>query len=224
MNKPGFLLPLRSLLLRLSGTVAFRLALGYGALLVVSMGLMSAVLYFGTVGLLSRNIDTAIINTSQRLKDHYATGGMEKLSHELQQILDDGINSDTEVYLLTTVDGKLFLGNITDWPQKETPPDRLSDHRILRSGKPSISRLLPHRLPNGSLLVVGRDLSVVGFDDVTLASWPSFMLTTYSQPIQAMVRRVVEITLNHVTHGGSEPIREVIPGVLIVRTSARLPR
>lgn len=72
-------------------------------------------------------------------------------------------------------------------------------------------------------LVIGRDLSVVGFDDVPLAAWPSFMLTTYAQPIQPMVHRVVEITLHHIEQGGGDPIRDVVPGQLMIRGSARLP-
>ena len=72
-------------------------------------------------------------------------------------------------------------------------------------------------------LEVGRDVSVVGFDDVPLAAWPSFQLTTYSQPIQPMVRRVVEITLGHLEPGGTEPVRETVPGELVIRRSARLP-
>ena len=72
-------------------------------------------------------------------------------------------------------------------------------------------------------LTVGRDVSVVGFDDVPLAAWPSFMLTTYAQPIQPMVQRVVEITLRHIEEGGGAPVRDVVPGALIVRSSARVP-
>jgi len=72
-------------------------------------------------------------------------------------------------------------------------------------------------------LEVGRDVSIVGFDDVPLAAWPSFALTTYSQPIQPMVQRVVEITLGHLAHGGSGPVRATVPGALVVRRSARLP-
>ena len=72
-------------------------------------------------------------------------------------------------------------------------------------------------------LDVGRDVSVIGFDDVPLAAWPSFMLTTYAQPIQPMVQRVVEITLKHIEEDGGDPIRNVVPGALVVRSSARLP-
>ena len=73
-------------------------------------------------------------------------------------------------------------------------------------------------------LEVGRDISIVGFDDVPLAAWPSFLLTTYSQPIQLMVHRVVEITLGHLEPGGAGPVRATVPGELVVRRSARLPR
>ena len=72
-------------------------------------------------------------------------------------------------------------------------------------------------------LEVGRELSVIGFDDVPLAAWPSFALTTYSQPVQPMVRRVVEITLGHLEPGGTAPVSATIPGELVIRRSARLP-
>ena len=37
----------------------------------------------------------------------------------------------------------------------------------------------------------GRDYALAGFDDIPMASWPSFMLTTYSQPVDAMVSAAV---------------------------------
>jgi DNA-binding LacI/PurR family transcriptional regulator len=72
-------------------------------------------------------------------------------------------------------------------------------------------------------LDVGREVSIVGFDDVLLASWPTFNLTTFSQPVRSMARRVVEVTLGRIEGRESEPVHDVLPGELIVRTSARLP-
>jgi hypothetical protein len=40
---------------------------------------------------------------------------------------------------------------------------------------------------------VGRDLSIVGYDDVPMAAWPSFALTTYSQPAAQMVDETVRL-------------------------------
>jgi signal transduction histidine kinase len=38
------------------------------------------------------------------------------------------------------------------------PLDRLTDLKVVRDGRPSLSRLLPRLLPDGSILVVGRDM------------------------------------------------------------------
>lgn len=73
-------------------------------------------------------------------------------------------------------------------------------------------------------LVVGRDVSIIGFDDVPLAAWPAFGLTTYSQPIRLMAERVVAVTLRHLAQDDYEAVQDVVPGALIIRRSARLPR
>lgn len=70
-------------------------------------------------------------------------------------------------------------------------------------------------------IAVGRDLSIVGFDDISAAGWPSFSLTTFAQSTEAMVDATVDIVQR--VRGGSEPIRRVIDGSLVIRTSARLP-
>ncbi len=72
-------------------------------------------------------------------------------------------------------------------------------------------------------LNVGRDLSVIGFDDVPLAGWPAFDLTTYSQPIPALVARVVAVTRRHLADGNCPAVHETVAGQLIIRGSARLP-
>ena len=89
---------------RFRGTVAFRLALGYGLLAIGSMSVISAAFYFGTVGVLSRSTDAKIISISNRLADHHETRGDEGLRQEIQQLLADGIEQDTEVYLLVAPD------------------------------------------------------------------------------------------------------------------------
>ncbi len=66
-------------------------------------------------------------------------------------------------------------------------------------------------------LVIGRDLGVAGFDDIDLASWPSFRLTTYSQPIEAMTDAVVARLLD-APDAHRDP-HAVIGGALCVRRS-----
>jgi len=143
---------------RFWGTVTFRLALGYGLLAVGSMSVISAVFFFGTVGVLARSTDAKLHLISERLAGHFESRGGEGLRQEVQQLLADGIDQDTEVYLLIAPDGRKIVGNIAGWTMTATPLDRLTDLKVIRDGRPSLSRLLPRLLPGGSILVVGRDM------------------------------------------------------------------
>ena len=143
---------------RFWGTVAFRLALSYGLLAIGSMSVISAAFYFGTVGVLERSTDAKLLSISTRLARHFESRGEEGLWQEIQQLLVDGIDQDTEVYLLVAPDGRKIVGNIFGWTQKSAPLDSLTDLAVMRNGRPSVSRLLPWLLPDGSILVVGRDL------------------------------------------------------------------
>ena len=143
---------------RFWGTVAFRLALGYGLLAIGSMSVISAVFYFGTVGVLARSTDAKLLSISKRLAERFESRGAEGLRQEVQQLLADGIEQDTEVYLLVAPDGRKIVGNIFGWTKATAPLDSLTDLAVIRNGRPSLSRLLPRLLPDDSILVVGRDM------------------------------------------------------------------
>ena len=100
---------------RFWGTVAFRLALSYGLLAIGSMSVISAAFYFGTVGVLERSTDGKLLSLSKRLADHFDSRGDEGLRQEIEQLLVDGIEQDTEVYLLVAPDGRKIVGNIFGW-------------------------------------------------------------------------------------------------------------
>jgi signal transduction histidine kinase len=135
--------------------------MGYGALVLGAVAVISAVLYFGTVGVLVPGINAKLFAISERLTSHFETRGSAALQHEIQQLLTDGIDQDTEVYLLLGPDGQKIVGNLSAWTSNKMPLDRLTDQRVTRYGRPSISRLLPHELPNGATLVIGRDMEDV---------------------------------------------------------------
>jgi DNA-binding LacI/PurR family transcriptional regulator len=69
----------------------------------------------------------------------------------------------------------------------------------------------------------GKDLSIVGFDDLPQGQWPIFGLTTFVQPLPEMIGRAVNIICAQLGDPGTSAIQEVLPGRLIVRTTARLP-
>lgn len=69
-------------------------------------------------------------------------------------------------------------------------------------------------------LSVPDDVSVVGYDDVPLAAWPAYDLTTIRQPIRRMVDATVETLLAMIE--GETARRQVrISGALMIRGSAR---
>jgi DNA-binding LacI/PurR family transcriptional regulator len=70
----------------------------------------------------------------------------------------------------------------------------------------------------------GKDISVIGFDNVPIAKWPCFALTTYSQPLARMVDRTIELIRQSMEQPAVPCVHEWISGELIVRGSARLPR
>lgn len=73
------------------------------------------------------------------------------------------------------------------------------------------------RLRRDMGLRIPDDLSVVGFDDIPMAAWPSYDLTTIRQPVAEMVR----LTVDALTTDEEVPIRQVVAGELIGRGSVR---
>ena len=72
-------------------------------------------------------------------------------------------------------------------------------------------------------LSIPGDVSVVGYDDVQLSAWPSFDLTTVSQPSDEMVAETVSALMAQIEEGETVPRCVTIQGGLVVRGSARRP-
>ena len=113
--------------------------MGYGTLVLGAVVLLSAVLYFGTVGVLSRGIDAKLLAISERLTNHFEVRGNEALQREIHQLLTDGLDQDTEVYLLLGPDGQKIVGNLSAWASTNLALDRLTDQGAFR-GMASASR------------------------------------------------------------------------------------
>jgi DNA-binding LacI/PurR family transcriptional regulator len=72
-------------------------------------------------------------------------------------------------------------------------------------------------------LHIPQDLSVVGFNDIPMAAWDQYQLTTIRQPIKQLVR----VTISRLLESIADPVDDVmirkIRGEIISRTSARKP-
>ncbi|MGP1356027.1 LacI family DNA-binding transcriptional regulator [Roseicyclus sp.] len=97
------------------------------------------------------------------------------------------------------------------------PPDAIfvgNDHMALAA-------LDTLRGPMG--LKVPQDVSIVGYDDVPMAAWESYDLTTVRQPVNRMVEATVETLIGQIEDPGRASQKIEIAGPLILRGSARIP-
>lgn len=71
-------------------------------------------------------------------------------------------------------------------------------------------------------LKIPEDVSVIGYDDVPIASWPAYNLTTVRQPANRMVAEAVSILMDSIENKTNEPRRIEIDGPLIIRGSTKI--
>ncbi len=145
----------------LRGSIAARLALGYGLLVALSMAALAAVLYFGTVGVLEHSIDAKINSVAERLMERYREGGLDALQDEIGLQLNDRIDTDTEVLVLLSPQGRALAGNLRGWSGPPPVLDQMAYRTLSREGERFSARLLTLPLDGGARLVVGRDLREV---------------------------------------------------------------
>ncbi|PZW49079.1 LacI family transcriptional regulator [Humitalea rosea] len=72
-------------------------------------------------------------------------------------------------------------------------------------------------------VAVPGEVWLVGYDDIAMASWTAFDLTTIRQPIEEMVREAVRLLLQRLAGEEAPRQRLCLPGALVVRgTTERL--
>ena len=71
-------------------------------------------------------------------------------------------------------------------------------------------------------LKIPEQVSVVGYDDVPISSWPAYDLTTIRQPANRMVAETVSMILESIENEKTKPRQIKIDGPLIMRGSTRM--
>jgi len=68
---------------------------------------------------------------------------------------------------------------------------------------------------------VPEDVSIVGFDDISLAEWSAYSLTTWKQPVNEMIEVTIELLLHDIEQKERNitPQYKTIKGVLVERNS-----
>lgn len=70
-------------------------------------------------------------------------------------------------------------------------------------------------------LQVGEDISVIGFDDIPMANWGAYQLTTISQEVDTMIQGTIDLMLEKIKSPNSLSRTERVAGRLIARSSVR---
>ncbi|MCM3548304.1 transcriptional regulator [Niallia circulans] len=70
-------------------------------------------------------------------------------------------------------------------------------------------------------LRIPEDIAIIGFDDVSMASWPSYALTTWKQPVDEMVNETVALICEEIDSEETQTVRKAIDGQLIIRETFR---
>jgi signal transduction histidine kinase len=139
---------------RLFRTSVLQLTLGYVALFAVSVGALSAFVYWSTLGYLERQTNATIEAEIAGLAEQYERSGLTGLA----DIINERVENDPEhrsVYLLADAIGRPLAGNVA-WPSAlDAGAGRWADF-IKPDGTPVRAALL--RVGPGFRLLVGRDI------------------------------------------------------------------
>ncbi len=73
-------------------------------------------------------------------------------------------------------------------------------------------------------LRIPEDVALIGYDDVPLAAWPSYDLTTVRQPLNRMVDATIDMLIAQIDEGVVTPRRVSFDGPLILRGTTRQPK
>lgn len=139
-------------------SAAFRLALAFAGMAMLTMVITLSVFYIRTVVLLEQRTLRQIASTTQQLEARFDQGGRAALVQAIEESLGDGQDSDRELLVLLDAEGRRIAGS-TRFADPPASGSDIEEQTLLRSGHPSPGYLTTRKLPDGSRLVVGHDRS-----------------------------------------------------------------
>jgi DNA-binding LacI/PurR family transcriptional regulator len=96
--------------------------------------------------------------------------------------------------------------------KEDHPPDAIfCANDIMALGAIDAAKSLEVSIPE--------EVSIMGFDDITMASWPPYSLTTWQQPVDEMIEATIHTLLSQINGEREGPVSVLLPGSLIERRS-----
>jgi signal transduction histidine kinase len=143
---------------RLWASLGFRMASYYGLLVGITLLASLGIVYMQTVGVMYQRMTRQVSAAGQQLVAHYGSGGIDAVIAGIERAVDDDVNSESEIYLLTDRLGRKLAGNIDAIAEPAGVPRGDTMRGVVRAGQVLNAYVVSWPLPDGSLLVVGQDL------------------------------------------------------------------
>lgn len=203
----------------LFASVSFRLALNYGLFAILTMLVLISVFYVKTVGVLRQGNIRQITAVTQRLVLIYERDGSTALAIAIDRAVFDGVDSETELYLLLDPIGRPLAGNLEAVPSITLTSRTLAvETPVTRRQGTTRGQLQITPLSDGSRLIVGREMSdQQGFTDLvreaTIAAAAITLLLVIGAAVlfrDALERRVEQIRLT-TRRVGTGDLKQRIP-------------
>ena len=141
---------------------------------------------------------STIRDRERGFRDALAAGGVELQPHYYQR-------SET----FSHASGEQAIERLLELGE---PPDAVfCVNDVLALGAMDGARARGVRVPD--------DLWLVGYDDIELASWGAYDLTTVRQPMQEMVAEAIDLLLARIAHPDKPIERRCLPNELVIRRS-----
>lgn len=144
--------------MKLYRTTTFQLTVLYAVMLAVSTLAVAIFLYWATIGFLQRQTDTTIEVEIAGLQEQYGLLGLNGLSRVIGDRIRSGNDPDA-LYLFANRQLRPLAGNLAEWPRLVNRDDGWYSFTNTAAGRNVPARARVLALPEGLVLLVGRDIS-----------------------------------------------------------------
>lgn len=136
-------------------SAGFRLAAYYGFLVIFVMVVIVTIIYMRTAVVFYHRMEHQVAVVGDDMRERFGVGGLPALEQAIHRHLADGVNDNTEIFLLLDTAGRKLAGNLDEPPAEMTGREQ---RLVSRDGTPIMAYVSSSVLPDGSILYVGSDL------------------------------------------------------------------
>ena len=180
------------------------------------------------------HLEVDAVITDNHLSGYLATGYLIENGHKRIGIICGPSNVNPSAQRVTGYRQALSEADIKMDPELEVIGDFHSGsgykaaQQLLQTSHPTAIFACNDLMAIGALraireagLSVPADISIIGHDDIEIASYLQPTLTTIAQPIEKLAETAIQLLLERIEQPGIPPRRSILPNRLVIRQSTR---